>query len=180
MDLLHARRLDGVCSVSSDSDFTGLARRIRGFSLMPRQIGGRRTGDSRRFPTCKAPPAHAALTAGPGCPCGRAPGLRCVVDPKPAPRRRGRCSVRTILPCVRPSAAGDGKTLPRRVRFLSNADCGAPRARRRRPSPPRRRPAAACAPRRRRRPLQAAAQRTSVPGFYRCSSRFFVQHSPQR
>ena len=29
MDLLHARRLDGFCIVSSGSDFTGLARRIR-------------------------------------------------------------------------------------------------------------------------------------------------------
>jgi hypothetical protein len=29
MDLLHSRRLDGFCIVSSDSDFTGLARRIR-------------------------------------------------------------------------------------------------------------------------------------------------------
>jgi uncharacterized LabA/DUF88 family protein len=29
MDLLHSKRLDGFCLVSSDSDFTGLARRIR-------------------------------------------------------------------------------------------------------------------------------------------------------
>jgi hypothetical protein len=29
MDLLHTRGLDGFCIVSSDSDFTGLARRIR-------------------------------------------------------------------------------------------------------------------------------------------------------
>ena len=29
MDLLHSRRFDGFCIVSSGSDFTGLARRIR-------------------------------------------------------------------------------------------------------------------------------------------------------
>ena len=158
--LLHARWLNGAGSAACRATATSPAWRgaSGGFRSRYARCGGRRTGDGRRFPTCKAPPAHAALTAGPGCPCERALGLRCVVDSKPAPRRRGRCSVRTMLPCVRPSAAGDGRTLPRRVRFLSNADCSAPRTRLRRRSPPRRRPAAAtafapsCAPRRRRRP----------------------------
>src|SRR3712207_236505 len=34
MDLLHSRRLDGFCIVSSDSDFTGLARSIREDGLL--------------------------------------------------------------------------------------------------------------------------------------------------
>ncbi len=34
MDLLHSGKIDGFCLVSSDSDFTGLARRIREDGLM--------------------------------------------------------------------------------------------------------------------------------------------------
>jgi uncharacterized LabA/DUF88 family protein len=43
MDLLHARRLDGFCIVSSDSDFTGLARRIREDGLLVVGFGERKT-----------------------------------------------------------------------------------------------------------------------------------------
>jgi hypothetical protein len=43
MDLLHARRLDGFCIVSSDSDFTGLARRIREDGLLVIGFGERKT-----------------------------------------------------------------------------------------------------------------------------------------
>jgi NYN domain/OST-HTH/LOTUS domain len=43
MDLLHARRLDGFCIVSSDSDFTGLARRLREDGLLVIGFGERKT-----------------------------------------------------------------------------------------------------------------------------------------
>lgn len=43
MDLLHSRRLDGFCIVSSDSDFTGLARRIREDGLLVIGFGERKT-----------------------------------------------------------------------------------------------------------------------------------------
>ena len=43
MDLLHSRRLDGFCIVSSDSDFTGLARRIREDGLLVVGFGERKT-----------------------------------------------------------------------------------------------------------------------------------------
>ncbi|WP_270938355.1 NYN domain-containing protein [Falsiroseomonas oryzae] len=43
MDLLHARRLDGFCLVSSDSDFTGLARRIREEGLLCIGFGEKKT-----------------------------------------------------------------------------------------------------------------------------------------
>ena len=43
MDLLHAHRLDGFCIVSSDSDFTGLARRIREDGLMVIGFGEKKT-----------------------------------------------------------------------------------------------------------------------------------------
>lgn len=43
MDLLHTRRLDGFCIVSSDSDFTALARRIRESGLLVIGFGERKT-----------------------------------------------------------------------------------------------------------------------------------------
>jgi hypothetical protein len=43
MDLLHTRGLDGFCIVSSDSDFTGLARRIRENGLQVVGFGERKT-----------------------------------------------------------------------------------------------------------------------------------------
>jgi hypothetical protein len=43
MDLLHSRRLDGFCLVSSDSDFTGLARRLREDGLLVVGFGEKKT-----------------------------------------------------------------------------------------------------------------------------------------
>lgn len=43
MDLLHSKRLDGFCLVSSDSDFTGLARRIREEGLLCIGFGEKKT-----------------------------------------------------------------------------------------------------------------------------------------
>jgi uncharacterized LabA/DUF88 family protein len=43
MDLLHSKRLDGFCLVSSDSDFTGLARRIREEGLLAIGFGEKKT-----------------------------------------------------------------------------------------------------------------------------------------
>jgi len=43
MDLLHAGRLDGFCLVSSDSDFTRLATRVRESGLVAYGIGERHT-----------------------------------------------------------------------------------------------------------------------------------------
>jgi hypothetical protein len=43
MDLLHGGTVDGFCLVSSDSDFTRLAARIREQGLMAYGFGGRKT-----------------------------------------------------------------------------------------------------------------------------------------
>lgn len=43
MDLLHTRALEGFCIVSSDSDFTGLARRIRENGLLVVGFGEKKT-----------------------------------------------------------------------------------------------------------------------------------------
>ncbi len=43
MDLLHSRRFDAFCLVYSDSDFTGLARRIREEGLLAIGVGERKT-----------------------------------------------------------------------------------------------------------------------------------------
>ena len=45
MDLLHTQRFDGFCLVSSDSDFTRLATRIREEGLMVFGYGRRHTAD---------------------------------------------------------------------------------------------------------------------------------------
>jgi len=48
MDLLYTRRFDGFCLVSSDSDFTGLALRIREEGLMVYGFGERKTPEAFR------------------------------------------------------------------------------------------------------------------------------------
>ena len=58
MDLLHPRRLDGFCIVSSDSDFTGLARRIREDGLLVIGFGSaRRRGPSSPLATGSSTPS---------------------------------------------------------------------------------------------------------------------------
>ncbi|MSP27239.1 MAG: NYN domain-containing protein [Methylococcales bacterium] len=48
MDLLYTRRFDGFCLVSSDSDFTGLALRIREEGLLVLGFGEKKTPDAFR------------------------------------------------------------------------------------------------------------------------------------
>ena len=48
MDLLYTRRFDGFCLVSSDSDFTGLALRIREEGLMVFGFGEKKTPEAFR------------------------------------------------------------------------------------------------------------------------------------
>ncbi len=48
MDLLYTRRFDGFCLVSSDSDFTGLALRIREEGLMVYGFGEQKTPEAFR------------------------------------------------------------------------------------------------------------------------------------
>lgn len=48
MDLLYTRRFDGFCLVTSDSDFTGLAMRLREEGLMVFGFGERKTPDAFR------------------------------------------------------------------------------------------------------------------------------------
>ena len=48
MDLLHTQRFDGFCIVSSDSDFTGLAMRIREEGLKVFGFGAKKTPESFR------------------------------------------------------------------------------------------------------------------------------------
>jgi uncharacterized LabA/DUF88 family protein len=48
MDLLYTRRLDGFCLITSDSDFTGLATRIREEGLLVLGFGEQKTGGNNR------------------------------------------------------------------------------------------------------------------------------------
>lgn len=46
MDILHGKKIDGFCIVSSDSDYTGLAKRIREEGLFVMGIGEKKTPES--------------------------------------------------------------------------------------------------------------------------------------
>ena len=46
MDILHSKNIDGFCIVSSDSDYTGLAKRIREEGLFVMGIGEKKTPES--------------------------------------------------------------------------------------------------------------------------------------
>lgn len=48
MDLLYTRKFDGFCIISSDSDFTGLAMRLREEGLMVLGFGEKKTPDAFR------------------------------------------------------------------------------------------------------------------------------------
>ena len=62
MDLLYARRFDGFCLVSSDSDFTGLALRIREEGLLVLGVGERKTPEAFRNACHRFLLTDAALT----------------------------------------------------------------------------------------------------------------------
>lgn len=83
MDLLYTRRFDGFCLVSSDSDFTGLALRIREEGLSVFGFGEEKTPDAFRNACHKfiftevlrpLPSTTAPDTAG-GTPCTKKPEL---------------------------------------------------------------------------------------------------------
>ena len=77
MDLLHSRRLDGFCIVSSDSDFTGLARRIREDGLLVVGFGERKT--PRPFVAACDKFVYTELL-GPEAPCREAAGQKPAKD----------------------------------------------------------------------------------------------------
>jgi len=78
MDLLHSRRLDGFCIVPSDSDFTGLARRIREDGLLVVGFGERKT--PRPFVAACDRFVHTELL-GPEAPGREAAGQKPAADP---------------------------------------------------------------------------------------------------
>lgn len=81
MDLLHARRFDGFCLVSSDSDFTGLARRIREEGLLALGVGERKT--PRPFVVACDRFIYADLLGAQVTPTSKAEGPRPAAEPVP-------------------------------------------------------------------------------------------------
>jgi hypothetical protein len=93
MDLLYTRRFDGFCLVSSDSDFTGLALRIREEGLSVFGFGEEKTPDAfknachkfiftevlRPLPSTTTPDTAA------GTPCPKKPALVASSVPTPPP-----------------------------------------------------------------------------------------------
>ncbi|HEX4872310.1 MAG TPA: NYN domain-containing protein [Nevskiaceae bacterium] len=85
MDLLHGRACEGFVLVSSDSDYTRLALRIREAGLTVHGIGEAKTPEGFR----QACTAFVALDAASGKPRGKtAPAAISADPPKPARRRR--------------------------------------------------------------------------------------------
>lgn len=80
MDLLHSGRLDGFCLVSSDSDFTRLASRLRDEGVVVYGFGEQKTPESFRQ-ACKrfiytenlVPAAASAIVGGAAAPSAREP-----------------------------------------------------------------------------------------------------------
>jgi uncharacterized LabA/DUF88 family protein len=103
MDLMYTRRFDGVCLVSSDSDFTRLAQRLREEGLTVYGFGERKTPDAfvqacdkfiytevlraqepaPALPAAKPPKAVAKKTGRPAQP----PAAPAAVVPPPAPAK---------------------------------------------------------------------------------------------
>ena len=85
MDLLHSRRFDGFCLVSSDSDFTRLASRLREEGADVYGFGTQKTPESfrqacRRFIYTEnlLPEAEVATSGGDRAPSGRQPASAAV------------------------------------------------------------------------------------------------------
>jgi hypothetical protein len=81
MDLLHSRRVAGFCLVSSDSDFTGLARRIREDGVLALGFGERKT--PRPFVAACDRFIYSDLLATPAMLPQKADGRRPVPEPVP-------------------------------------------------------------------------------------------------
>lgn len=94
MDLLYTRRFDGFCLVSSDSDFTGLALRIREEGLTVLGFGEQKTPDAFRNACHKFIFTEV---------------LRAVAGRKTGPASRGAASGSDTVP---PSAAEPRKEIP--------------------------------------------------------------------
>lgn len=101
MDLLHSGRFDGFCLVSSDSDFTRLATRIREQGLAVYGFGKKNTPDSFRW-ACLAFSEIEDLTAKASV-AVQAPKTNEISKPaaKPAPWQTPEQKARLLLPTVR-------------------------------------------------------------------------------
>ena len=88
MDMMHKGRLDGFCLVSSDSDFTRLAQRLREDGLVVYGFGERKTPDAlrnacSRFISARRPADGSACTAGTGVRSAQFPDLHVFDDAVP-------------------------------------------------------------------------------------------------
>lgn len=101
MDILHARQVDGFCIVSSDSDFTRLATRLRESGMLVLGLGEKKT--PRPFiVACDKFIYLENLTKAQPAEEGKAPA------PKPQPLRIDRRSLELLRFAVRDKADEDG------------------------------------------------------------------------
>jgi len=84
MDLLYTRRFDGFCLVSSDSDFTGLALRIREEGLTVLGFGEQKTPDAFRNACHKFIFTEVLRPVAPQKPAASAPHVVAPQTPQPS------------------------------------------------------------------------------------------------
>lgn len=83
MDLLYTRKFDGFCLITSDSDFTGLAMRLREEGLTVLGFGEKKTPDAFRNACHKFVFTEVLRPSAAAEPCGSAQKAAC--EPKVAP-----------------------------------------------------------------------------------------------
>ncbi|MBL8473995.1 MAG: NYN domain-containing protein [Rhodocyclaceae bacterium] len=117
MDLLHSGAVEGFCIVSSDSDFTALARRLQEAGLFVMGIGRRTTPvafqracdefvftdemDDERDEATKDAPAPGAAKTGKAPPAKSGTPAAAEKKAQPKPQKPGRALVKLLKECVR-------------------------------------------------------------------------------
>ena len=104
MDLLYTRRFDGFCLVSSDSDFTRLAQRLREEGLTVYGFGERKTPEAFVAACDKFVYTELLLPAKPA-PVAKAPATKSAQGKKatPAPGKAAKATVPAAAPAPAPA-----------------------------------------------------------------------------
>ncbi len=112
MDLMYTRRFDGVCLVSSDSDFTRLAQRLREEGLTVYGFGERKTPDAFVQACDKFIYVEVLRSEVPAPPAPPSPQKPAKKTAKPAAKKPATQAEPTAAPAVEP---GKHESLPLRL-----------------------------------------------------------------
>lgn len=124
MDLLYTRKFDGFCLITSDSDFTGLATRLREEGLTVLGFGERKTPDAFRNACHKfvltevLRPSSAARSKPPAAPSRPehpvpAPAAKADVAAKPKPQQPPQPAPKAVAPAYAAPSPAPAAPAPR-------------------------------------------------------------------